>query len=304
MDMHTISSGKIWRVVATGIILWASFLFFTGCSVPNIPPVIDSLQSQPDEVRVSGSCEVECSAADADDDVLSYDWSATGGTLSGEGATVTWTAPDTPGAYSVSVIVSDGNDGQATMQLHINVKANQLPVIDSLTAEPSAVGQGLNGTFMCRAHDPDGDTLSYKWKASAGIISGQGDEAIWTAPDIPGNYTVMVEVTDSTGGKAILSTTIDVLRNNGPLIESLKADPSYVVAGRTSTIECIAYDPDDDELYYKWEASAGDVPGEGPVIEWTAPDNCSTCTITVTVSDGRGGEASDKVKVWVRASGG
>jgi hypothetical protein len=304
MDMHMISSGTIWRVGVAGIILWATIWLFVGCSPSNNSPVIVSLQSLPDEVRVSDSCEIECSAADADGDFLTYDWSATGGMLSGEGATVTWTAPDESGTFIVSVIVSDGNSGQATMQLSIDVKANQPPVIDSLTAEPSAVGQGLNGTFKCRASDPDGDMLVYKWKASAGMISGQTDEAIWTAPDTPGNYTVMVEVTDSHGGKAILSTTIDVLCNNGPVIESLKADPSYVVAGRTSTIECVAYDPDEDELYYKWEASAGDVPGEGPLIEWTAPDNCSTCTITVTVSDGRGGEASKEVKVWVRASGG
>ena len=303
MDMKPTSSGMIRRLVAVGLILCVGIWLFSSCST-NSYPVINGLQSQTTVVAPLSSCEVACIATDADSDELNYTWSANGGIISGEGTTVTWTAPDTPGTYNIAVIVSDGNDGEATMQLCIYVPANQPPVIDCINAEPSAVGQGLHGTFKCCAFDPEGDKLSYNWKASGGIIVGQGANADWTAPDEPGNYAITVEVTDSSGGRVSLATAVDVLRNNEPIIKSLKANPSSVVAGKTSTIECIAYEPDGDELNYKWETSAGNITDEGPIVDWTAPTDCSTCTITVTVADGRGAEATEEVVVRVRLPGG
>ncbi|MDD5702987.1 MAG: PKD domain-containing protein [Dehalococcoidales bacterium] len=299
-----ITSGSFWRISLTGFVFCLTIWLCNGCGTANTQPVISTLRYQPDAVVSSDICEIECVAVDAEGDILSYTWLAINGTLSGEGSAVSWTAPDTPGLYTISVIVSDGRGGKSEQQVSIDVTANQPPVIECLSSESLAVGQNLKGTFHCSAYDPEGDTLIYKWKADAGVISGQGAIAIWKAPDTPGNYTISVEVMDDKGGNTTLSTTIDVLPNNDPIIKSLKADPAYIVAGKSSTIECIAYDPDEDGLHYRWETSTGDVFDDSPTIVWTAPANCSTCTIDVTVSDGRGGEVRKEVKVWVRSSGG
>jgi len=52
---------------------------------------------------------IECIASDPDSELseLGYEWSCDGGEISGEGFIITWTAPDTSGYVTVTVIVFD-----------------------------------------------------------------------------------------------------------------------------------------------------------------------------------------------------
>ena len=45
--------------------------------------------------------------------------------------------------------------------------------------------------------------------------------------------------------------------NANPVITSLTADPSNIETDGTSTITCIAFDPDGDDLTYSWHSTAG-----------------------------------------------
>ena len=57
-----------------------------------------------------------------------------------------------------------------------------------------------------------------------------------------------------------------------------------------------AVDPDGDPLTFTWSATSGTVnpvgPTERPITRYTAPDFAGTDTVTVIVSDGRGGTAT------------
>jgi hypothetical protein len=59
-------------------------------------------------VETGGQSEVAVTAVDADGDSLTYTWAADGGTVSGTGAAVTWTAPAVEGTYTISCRASDG----------------------------------------------------------------------------------------------------------------------------------------------------------------------------------------------------
>jgi len=98
-----------WLVLAT---LIAGTALIGSCA-PNNPPVISSLQSQHEWVELSSSSELSCVASDPDEDELTYQWEATGGEISGQGATVTWTGPHTPSTYAIKVKVADGRGGEA-----------------------------------------------------------------------------------------------------------------------------------------------------------------------------------------------
>jgi predicted secreted protein len=274
-------------------------LLVAGCPPSNQPPAISSLTASEEQVSPSGSCQVECAASDPDGDELSYTWSASGGDISGESSTVTWTAPTAAGDYTIMVKVTDGKGGEATAELTIVVAVNHPPVIDSLTAEPQVVERTMTSTVECTASDPDGDELSYTWSASGGDISGEGSTVTWTAPETSGDYTIMVKVTDGKGGEATAELTIVVTVNHPPVITSLTAEPQEVLRSQTSTIECIAQDPDGDELSYTWLPSRGSISGEGSTVTWTAPNAYDTYTITVTVTDGRGGEATQSIDIEV-----
>jgi len=190
------------------ILLVLATLLTAGCTPPNQPPFIASLTASNERVSPSGSCQVKCVASDPDGDELSYAWSASGN-VSGEGSTVTWTAPAAAGDYTIAVKVTDGRGGEAATELLIKVAPNQPPVIDSLTAEPQRVKKAMTSAIECTARDPDGDVLSYTWSASGGNTSGEGSAATWVAPNAFGTYTITVTVSDGRGGEA--TETIEIV---------------------------------------------------------------------------------------------
>jgi len=197
--------------LASLIILAVATLPIGSCMPTNLTPVISSLIASEEPLYLLDSCQLECIAYDLDGDELSYIWSADSGNISGEGSVVTWVAPDAPGAYTITVEVTDGRGGEGTTQLTISVVAvNHPPVIESLTPKRWTVVEAETSTIECIASDPDGDELSYIWSAESGNISGEGSVVTWIAPDAPGAYTITVEVTDGRGGEASESISIEV----------------------------------------------------------------------------------------------
>lgn len=177
-------------------------------------------------------------------------------------------------------------------------KPNSVPIITSLEAESNPVPLSGKTTITCTAHDEDGDPLVHSWSSSQGLLSGQGSTITWEAPSAPGSYTITVTAIDAHGGQTAGQISVDVVdTNKAPVIEVLKADPSLVNPGETSIIRCVASDPDGDDLTYLWAATKGDIVEEGASAIWTAPDSGGTHTITLTVTDGNGGEARRGVRV-------
>jgi uncharacterized protein (TIGR02145 family) len=85
----------------------------SGVIIVNNPPTISSLIANPVEIGVNGNSSITCSATDSDFDILTYSWTTTGGYIGGEGSNVIYNAPNTPGNYVITCIVSDGNGGTA-----------------------------------------------------------------------------------------------------------------------------------------------------------------------------------------------
>ena len=204
--------GRIkWRLSLAAFI--SGTILCSSCGLFNDYPVISSVQSQKEWVDLSGNSEIECVASDPDGDELTYQWTATDGKISGQGSTVTWTAPNTPGTYAITVKVTDGRGGEATMQQTIDVMVNHPPTIESLAAQLQVVEQGESTFIKCVASDPDGDELTYQWTATDGKISGQGSAVAWTAPDTPDTYAITIKVTDDRGGEASEELTIRVRKS-------------------------------------------------------------------------------------------
>ena len=158
---------------------------------------------------------------------------------------------------------------------------------------------------MCEATDADGDDLEYSWSTDGGMINGEGDNVTWIAPDTAGNYAVSVMVTDGKGGEATDSVTITVTAkpNQPPIITSLAAEKDRLRVWNTTTIECIATDPDGDRLRFIWAATGGKVQGTGREVGWTAPGVVGDYKITVKVTDGKGGEAEASLDLNVLCCG-
>jgi hypothetical protein len=267
----------------------------------NHPPTIISLEARPEKVTSGASCQIVCNATDPDGDQLSYEWSASGDTITGEGATVTWTAPDSAGFYDVTVTVSDGRGGEATHQIIVQVRANSSPTITSVWADAEWTLPSGSINVTCNATDPDHDELSYVWTASGGNITGAGARVVWTAPEQVGAYNITVMVSDGYGGSDTATLPVTVVTGEPPVIQQLRISKDryghcylkpysgghYVGREQRYDIECIlggASGP----VSYQWSCTGGEIfatSEDGSMISWQAPDKSVKVTITVTVSD-------------------
>ena len=90
--------------------------------------------------------------------------------------------------------------------------------------------------------------------------------------------------------------------NHPPIISNLTANPSSVDINQTTTITCIASDPDENPLAYNWTVNAGSFEGStsGPSVTWRAPSSTDIYIVVgCEVSDGEGGEDSESINIIV-----
>jgi peptidoglycan-associated lipoprotein len=85
---------------------------------------------------------------------------------------------------------------------------------------------------------------------------------------------------------------------NRPPTVKARCEPCVVEIGKTSTVTADAQDPDGDTLTYKWSAPSGTFanPAERQTI-FTCSSTPGSVPVTVSVSDGRGGTASDTITI-------
>jgi len=292
-------------ILTVGAVVALSMLSYT--MLANHRPVITSLTAQPERLHPLGNCQIVCNATDSDGDELSYGWSVEGVGVAGEGATVTWTAPDSAGLYLISVIVTDGRGGEITDHVFVAVSDNVPPSIDSLTADAEWITPLGSLQVTCSASDYDGDALSYEWTATGGSVSGTGAVVNWTAPQEVGIYSVTVVVRDGYGGEDTMLVSLSVAAGNPPIIEQLTVtakEPKYLkttssgyTVGRTKQydIACNVSDTS-DVVSYNWSCESGVISGQGPTITWTAPnESLERTTVTLIVSDVYGNMAAKSI---------
>lgn len=128
-------------------------------------------------------------------------------------------------------------------------------------------------------------------QATFNVPSGEGRlfsiEVKTDAATYTQNYTVCVPDNQP------VSVGVAIARENrGPVITGMSpATGTWVAYSQPVTVS--ASDPDDDVLSYEWSTTRGSISGSGSSVTLNT-SYCSICTATVsvTVRDGRGGNAS------------
>jgi hypothetical protein len=204
------------------IIMAAAVLLLASSCTVNHRPIIASLEAEaPGWVAPLGSLQVMCIASDPEGDELSYNWSASGGNITGTGVAVNWTAPEEVGMYDITVVVDDGQGGEATGLLPLIASNGPPPIIENLivTAEHQYLKKTTTGYKVAKTYDYDieciasgNGTLSYNWSCTGGNISGEGSLITWTAPNMEGDVTVTVKVFDGASNWVRKSIVFEVVR--------------------------------------------------------------------------------------------
>ena len=195
------------RRLIVAMAMAAALLLMPSCTT-DYWPTITSLKADADWTAPGGVLQVVCSVSAYNMEELTYQWSASGGTISGTGATVAWAAPQAVGMYDITVVVTNTQNRQATESVALTVSNGPPPTIEALiiTARDHkylkeiATGYRAAKTFEydieCVASGTSGE-LAYEWSCSAGQIVGEGSTVMWEAPDTDGPVTVTVKVSDS-----------------------------------------------------------------------------------------------------------
>ena len=196
------------------IVLVSSFCLSCSQEATNTSPIIDRL-IVPSEVLVGVKTEFHVIARDSDGDSLSYTWSINQGqTVESSSRTATWVAPDQPGAFIVSVFVSDGISEPTTRSKQILVKApNKPPEITELRI-PKKVSAGEISQLSLLAVDPNQDPLVFTWKIDDVVLEeGPKTEIEWQVPTQEGEVTIQVIVSDGIAPAVKRSNVVIVTRS-------------------------------------------------------------------------------------------
>ena len=265
------------------------------------------------------------SATDVDADTLTYTLGGTDaaafGIVSTTGQLQTKAALDyeTKNAYSVTVTASDGTS-TATINITINVtNVNEAPTFTDGTSATRSIAEntaaGTNIGNAVSATDVDADTLTYTLgstdAAAFGIVSTTGQLQTKAALDYETKnaYSVTVTASDGTSTDTI-NITINVTNvNEAPTFTDGDSTTRTVAENTTfgtnigSTVA--ATDADEDTLTYSLggtdAASFSIVSTTGQLQTKNALDyeTKREYTVTVSVSDGKGGTDSINITINV-----
>jgi outer membrane protein OmpA-like peptidoglycan-associated protein len=198
--------------IGTGLVLrWA---YPPAPPKPNHPPVAACSAAQPSVFEGSTDpVAIHVNATDADNDPLTYSYTATGGTVDGTGPDVRWNPSGLAiGNYTVTSKVDDGHGVPASCSVDIAVakRPNRPPVI-SCAPERNPINAGEHVAIVSTASDPDGDPLTYSYTTTGGQISGNDPTAQFDSTGLAAaSYTVTCTADDGRGGRTSATTTVNV----------------------------------------------------------------------------------------------
>ena len=230
-------------------------------------------------------------------------------------------------AYSVAVLVSDGNGGTDTIGVAINVTdIDETPTAHApefiegssttrTIAENTPAGRNI-GSPVTAIDEDEGDILTYSLSgadaASFGLVSTTGQLQTLAPLDYEqkNTYAVTVIVSDGalTDTISVAINVTDVAENRAPVFASsstTRTIPENTPAGRNIGSPITATDADGDALTYTLggpDAATFSIVGTTGQLQTSAPldyEEKNAYAVTVTASDGKGGTDTISVAINV-----
>jgi len=230
--------------------------------------------------------------------------SAATGTLSGSGATRTYTAPMAAGSHAVTATSVADPSRSATATVTVAA-----PVVVALTLSPSGtVNLGPGGTQVFTGTVTGSSNTSVGWlvdgvsngNAAVGTLVGTGASATYSAPATAGSHTVTAFAAADTGKRASATVTVTV-----PAVEIALTPSGSTQVNTSGAVSFTAAVSGTSNTGVIWSvdgvqggsASAGTIAGSGLSVVYNAPASAGTHTVTATSSADTSRTASASVSV-------
>lgn len=227
----------------------------------NVLPVSDPPDAQDDSADVaedsSSQLDVLVNDMDPDGDILgllSVSQPVHGSAVIDGGQVVYTPDPDYNGGDTFSCTISDGNGGEDTANVSVEVAPlNDAPAFSAV--DPwVAVNEAASASYVLSASDIDGDQLHISSSGEPSFASitdnGDGSATIALTPgyEDAGNYTISVEVCDAHLCDDTLVTVQVSNTNRAPAVASLAI---AIDEDETASFSLSGSDPDGDPLSYQ-----------------------------------------------------
>ena len=249
---------------------------------------------------------------DLDNDPLTYLWTAPEGIILNDpsSATPEFMAPfvEENTVFIFTLVVNDGTDDSDPDEVRITVlQVNNPPVANAGASrnivEGSSVSLDGSGSY-----DPDGDALSYSWKALDGIIlfNPNSVSPSFILPQVAENTSFRFTLVVNDGALASQPDTVTITAIN------VNKKPVAFAGGDFSVNELeegaldgsLSYDPDGDPITYRWtappEVTLSDATVARPLFTAPAVVRDSVIRFTLVVNDGVRDSDPDEVRVTVK----
>jgi hypothetical protein len=293
--------------------VWANQINGNANQVNNNAPVANA---GPDQiVNMAATATLDGTAStDPESNTLTYKWIAPFGiTLSSTtAAKPTITAPTVSinTSYTITLTVNDGLVDSTVDQVVITVKnTNAAPVANAGSDQIVNIGTtvSLDGSTSA---DPEGNSLTYRWTAPAGITLSSTTDArpTFTAPSVIVNtsYTLSLVVNDGLFNSTIDQVVVIIKTSNTAPVANAGPDQIVNMAATVSLDGTASTDPDRNPLTYRWAAPSGIILSSTTAANptFTAPTVIvnTSYTLSLVVNDGLFNSTADQVVITIKTS--
>ena len=231
----------------------------------------------------------------------SYLWTQTrGGTVNIDNhdhAAAGFVAPNNDAVLTFKLTVTSGAYSDSDT-IRVTIDGNDAPSVGA--GSDRNVRSGEKVDLRGFANDPDNTELIYEWSHVSGpssyIYDYRTANSYFIAPDVSGTETMVLKlvVADYEGGTNSDTITINVRENQAPVIVLEDKSQTASTGERVILDASGSYDPDNDNLTYKWIYEEGPeitISGSGERVSFIAPvvdDGWygNTVYMTLEVTDG------------------
>lgn len=264
---------------------------------------------------------VEISAEDSYDingHNIHYNWEQ----ISGTAVDIAWPNSSklgfhTPVVYEDEILifritVSDDLGAASHHEQQLTLRKSREPVIVAPSSLSARAGEYIE-LDASQSHDPDGDTLMFRWQQIAGpavdIPWPEAPKIGFHAPYLESDSQLIFKltVTDTVGVESRQEIILDVAANQAPVLD---ADiPAAMESGQSTYLNAWAsHDPEGSPLSYQWQFVSGPwvefLEPESGGFTFTAPAVKETqdLVIKLTLTDAQGAKTQQEFTISIVAN--